>query len=538
MIKDEFIKINLNSRNISKIRDYMSNGELVIGDLVEIPIKILDRGSHVRVNCVCDICGLEKVISYQKYIKNVSNGGYYSCSSKCSQFKVKKTSLDKYGEEYYMKTNEFINRVNKTNLYKYGSEWYLTSEEGKEKISNIIIEKYGVDNVFSNRDVKNKISNTINYKYGVDNISKNDKIRDKIGLKNKNIWNNKYKDYYRENYDLNIINYKSKVYEILCDICGNVYDINRFLLSNRLIVNTNACTICNPSELNNRSGYEMQLLDYIKTIYSGNIICNEKIIKPYELDIYLPDLNLAFEFNGLYWHSDLYKSKDYHYKKHKMCKDKDIELFQIWEDDWLYKNDIVKSMISNKIGFTTTIIWARECYIGIVDQVLSNNFLEKNHLQGSSKSKLNIGLYYNNELVSLMSFGSLRKSLGSKSVDSNYELHRFCNKINTSVVGGASKLLKYFIKNYKFNMIISYYDKSFGFKSFYNSIGFKFISETPINYFYLKSGIRLHRYNYRKSNLIKMGYDRLSTENEITKKIGLNRIYGVGSYKFILESSD
>jgi hypothetical protein len=536
MIKDKFIKVNLNSRNINKIRDYKSDKTLVIGDLVEIPLSMLDKGSHVRVSCVCDICGLEKNISYQKYIKNISNSGYYSCSSKCSQNKVKKTSLDKWGEEYYMKTNEFTSRVNKTNLDKYGSEWYLTSKEGKEKISNIINEKYGVDNPFANKDIKSKIFNTINEKYGVDNISKNDKIRNKIGLKNKNVWDNKYKNYFKENYGLNIINLKSKVYHILCDVCDNVYDINKFLLSNRLLVNTKTCTICNPSQLNNRSGYETQLLDYIKTLYSGSIICNQKIIKPYELDIYLPDLNLAFEFNGLWWHSDLYKPKDYHYRKHKMCKDKDIELFQIWEDDWLYKNDIVKSMISNKMGFTANKIWARKCDIRIVDHISSKNFLEKNHLQGNSKSKLNIGLYYRDELVSLMSFGSLRKSLGSKSIIGNYEIYRFCNKLNTSVVGGGSKLLKYFIKNYKFNMIISYYDKSFGFKSFYDSIGFKFIGETPINYFYLKSGIRLHRYNYRKSNLVKMGYDESLTENEITKKMGLNRIYGVGSYKFILES--
>jgi hypothetical protein len=148
-------------------------------------------------------------------------------------------------------------------------------------------------------------------------------------------------------------------------------------------------------------------------------------------------------------------------------------------------------------------------------------------LQGNSKSKINIGLYYNNELVSLMSFGSLRKSLGSKSIHGNYELHRFCNKLNTSVISGVSKLLKYFIKSYKFNMIISYYDKSFGFKSFYDSIGFKLISETPINYFYLKSSIRLHRYNYRKSNLIKMGYDISLTENEITKKKLDSNVYMV-----------
>lgn len=537
MIKYQFLDIKINNRNIRKIRDYKLDESIKIGDIINIPLSVLDKGSHFRVDCVCDICGSERNISYQKYIKNISNSGYYSCSSKCSQDKVKKTSLEKYGKEYYMKTNEFNKRVVETNLKKYGSEWYLTSKIGNDKISAIINEKYGVNNVFSSNEIKNKILVTINEKYGVDNVSKNKEIKKKIGSKTENNWNNKYKVYYKENYDLDVISYHSKVYKILCNVCNNTYDINRFLLSNRLIINTNPCLLCNPSELNNRSGYEIQLFNYINSLYNGDIICNEKIIKPYELDIYLPDLQLAFEFNGLYWHSDIYKSKDYHYKKHSMCKELNIELFQIWEDDWLYKNDIIKSMIRNKIGVTKNKIYARKCFVKEIDYKTSSNFLNENHLQGSSKSKINLGLYYDKKLVSVMSFGSLRNSLGSKYTVENYELHRFCNVLNTSVVGSASKLLSHFTSNYKFNKIISYYDKSFGFKSFYNSIGFDLVGETPINYFYLNSGIRVHRYNFRKDRLVKMGHDSSLTEYQITKEIGINRIYGVGSYKFIYDRS-
>jgi hypothetical protein len=528
MIKSEYVSIKINNRNIRKIRSYNSNESLKIGDIVTLPISILDTGSHVEVECVCDVCGSVKDLSYQKYIKNIKNGGYYSCSSKCSQEKVKKTSLRKYGEEYYMKTKEYTTRVNKTNSKKYGSNWYLTSDIGSRKISEAIKEKFGVNSVFSNEDIKSKISKSVKEKWGVDNISKSDEIKNKISLKNKKNWNNRYKKYYKDNYGLEVVNYKSSIYSILCLDCNSIYDINRLLLSNRLLLETKTCLICNPTEKYNRSGYESQLLDYIKSLYDGHIVCNE-------IDIYLPNLNIAFEFNGLYWHSDLYKEKDYHYKKHKICKDKNIELFQIWEDDWLYKNDIIKSMICNKIGYTKNKIYARQCEIREVDSKTANLFLEKNHLQGRSNSKINIALYYNNEVVSIMCFGSLRKSLGTTSKKGDYELHRFCNKLNMVIVGGASRIFKYFINTYEFNKIISYYDKSFGFKNFYNSIGFEFLGETPINYFYLKSGIRIHRYNYSKSKLVKMGYDEKLTENEITKKIGINKIYGVGNYKYIIE---
>lgn len=534
MIKFETIDIIINNRNLKRLKNYKE--DIKIGDTVNIPISLLDKGSHVFIVCICDICGLEKKIMYQKYIKNISNGGYYSCSSKCSQNKVKKTSNERYGQDYYMKTPIFINRISETNLDRYGSKSYLSSDIGKSKISEIMIDKYGNSNPFSCKKIKEIIKENTIKKYGVDNVSKSKQVREKIGNKNKESWESKFKEYYKK-YNLNIISYRDNIYNIQCDNCKNIFDINRLLLSNRLLLNTKICTKCNPTEPSNRSGYELELYEFISQNYDYRIETNRKDIIKYELDIFLPDKKLAFEFNGLYWHSDKYKESNYHYNKHNLCKSKDIELVQIWEDDWVYKKDIVKSMILHKLGKNfKKRIFARKCLVKLVDSETANNFLIGNHLQGFCKSKINIGLFYNSELVSIMTFGTLRKSMGYKNISYRYELHRFCSKINYSVVGGSSKLLNYFKSNFRYDRIVSYYDKSFGYKSFYEKIGFRFDGETKINYHYIKGGIRIHRYNLRKDKLVKMGYDVNMTENEITKNIGLLRIYGVGNYRYLIDS--
>ena len=130
---------------------------------------------------------------------------------------------------------------------------------------------------------------------------------------------------------------------------------------------------------------------------------NRTILNGKELDIYLPELNLAFEFNGLYWHSELHKDRRYHLEKTKLCADKGINLIHIWEDDWDNKVEICKSIILNKIGKSER-IYARKCDIRIVDNKLVREFLDINHIQGFVGSKIKIGLYYNYELVYYVQF--------------------------------------------------------------------------------------------------------------------------------------
>jgi hypothetical protein len=511
MILTEDIEVNLNARNISSIREYKKDDNLILGEKVIIPVELLSKGSHVRIKCRCDICGKEKEIAYQKYNKNINNGGYYSCSSKCSQNKVKNTSLSKYGSEYYMKTDEYRERSRKTNMSKYGSECYLTSDEGLRKTKEIILNKLGVDNPFKSKEIQDKIKKTNIKKWGVDNPSKSDFIKSKIGIKTSKVWNEKYKSYYKENHNLDIVSYIDCVYKIKCDNCGSEYDIDKFLLSNRILLNTEICTVCNKLR-DGSSGYENELKSYISSIYTGEIIENTKsIISPYELDIFLPGEQIAIEFNGLYWHSDKYKDKLYHSRKYKMCLDRNIELIQVWQDDWLYKNQIIKSFIEEKIlNNFNKIIPIELCDVKLIESKDANNFLEKNHIKGKSKSKINIALIYKEEIISLMSLNRIK----SKS----YILNRYCNKLGYKINDSFLNLLNYFTKNFNFDEIVTYHDNSLGFNNLYESIGFKKESEINIDYSYVISGIRKHK--YVKKTIKNIDRDLL-------------RIYDAGSYKFI-----
>jgi hypothetical protein len=281
------------------------------------------------------------------------------------------------------------------------------------------------------------------------------------------------------------------------------------------------------------SKLEKELVSFIRE-YTDNIsLNNNDILSGKEIDIYLPDLNLAIEFNGTYYHSDLFKKdKNYHLNKTKECNSKGINLIHIWDSDWIYKKDIIKSILKNKINNTDNRIYARNCVIKEVPRKESVLFLDKNHLQSSSISKYNIGLYYNEELVSLMTFSKLRKNLKQNNIEGHFELLRFCNKLNTNVVGGASKLFKYFINKYQPIKIISYANRDWSNGNLYEKLGMNPLSPTTPGYNWYKSKIKYNRFTFRKDILVKQGEDENLTEYEIMLSKGFYKVWNTGNLKF------
>jgi len=214
----------------------------------------------------------------------------------------------------------------------------------------------------------------------------------------------------------------------------------------------------------------------------------------------------------------------------------DIQLLHIFEDEWINKKKIVKSIIGSKLGIVDCKIYGRKTEVReINDNKLIRDFLEINHLQGFVGSKIKIGLFYDDELVSLMTFGKKRIAMGNKiRKDGEYEMLRFCNKLNTTVIGGASKLLKYFVKTYHPKSILTFADRRYSNGELYKKLGFEFIENTRPNYWYFKTHelIRHYRFNFRKNVLVKEGYDSNKTESEIMRERGYLRIYDCGNMKF------
>lgn len=429
-----------------------------------------------------------------------------------------------------------------TCILKYGVDNPMKSILIKDKFDKSISDKYGVSNVSKLLDIKNKKKDTMMSNYGVEYNSQRDIIKDILSenmvnrthemnqRKSLNIFDNLNAKV--EMFDIKLISVKSSNYEFNCFNCGNDFIIHKNTLNDRIRYKNTICTICN--KIDNTSNSQQIILDYIKSIYKGIVISNDRHLG-FELDIYLPDEKIAIEYNGVYWHSDEFKDKNYHYNKTKICSDNGIKLIHIWEDYFLNKRNIVLSRISNLLGNSKR-IYGRKCRVSYINNDEYRKFIEDNHLQGYAVSKYRIGIYYNDTLYGVMSFGGLRKSLGQKSEDGTYELLRFCNKNNYTIIGGASKMLGFFIKSVCPNKIISYADKSWSSGSIYYRLGFKYLSETNPNYFYIKNGLRYNRFLFRKDILVKNGEDSSLSESEIMRNNKYYRIYDSGNYKFIWES--
>jgi len=463
-------------------------------------------------------CANIKCNNYVKF-KNRTIGYLKYCSKKCAATDIEtnnkreKTNLKKYGVKNVYQSSEIKEKIQNTNLKNHGVKYISQSKEIQNKIRENSLKKYGVDHYLKSEKIKNKRINTNLKKYGVENISQIGKIKEqkkdtnlkKIGVETNLLDPNKYEDI------------RNKIRETC---------IKRYGVSTNLLIN----------KQNVKSNFEKEISSYIKTFYNDIIIENTySIITPYELDMYFPNINIAIEANGIYWHDERHKSKEYHYNKYLKCKEKGIKLIQIWEDEWYLKNNIIKNRLNVIFNHVTNKIYARKCYIKEINHVDYIKFLNTYHLQGSYNSKIKIGLFYNDELISVLGLGQKRIIFGSKK-DKNineYEIHRLATKFNTIVVGGVSKMIKYFIKKYNPLSIISYANLDWGEGNVYEKSGFINKGHTGISYFYNIDGIREYRYNFRKNVLVeKYNLDSTLTEVELMHKLGYYRIFTTGNNKW------
>lgn len=288
------------------------------------------------------------------------------------------------------------------------------------------------------------------------------------------------------------------------------------------------CPIC----FSKGSKSEDEIYDFIiSKLGEEKIIKNDrKILNGLELDIYIPDKNIAFEFNGVYWHSEKFsKDKNYHYDKWKMCHDKGIQLITIWEDEWINKKEIIKTMILNKLNLSKQDKCpARKTRFKIIDSKTAKIFCEKNHIQGKVDGKYSYALTFNDEIVAVM---ILSKGLKENSLI----IHRFCT--SKIVQGGFSKLINKIIKIHEsLEEITTFSDNSKSNGSLYENNNFIIDKQLNPDYSYVKNSSRIHKFNYRKKkfkndpNLI---YKDNISEYELAKLNNLYRIWDCGKIKWI-----
>ena len=416
--------------------------------------------------------------------------------------KAKQTSLLRYGTENPMQSEKIQSKIKSTNLIRYGNTCYFGSEEGKAKIRQTIQKKYKVTAMSQTRQWK---QSTMTDPTKVDNLIK---------------FRENCRNYIDTNYSE-----KPTLDQLAIDLGINSTTVGQIILQN----NCQDCINYVFSLMEHQVKSFIQSLDDNITIVSNT----KQIITPYELDIYLPEYNLAIECNPTSTHNCSFSmfgtkesvmDKKYHQLKSQLCVEKGIQLFHIFGHEWAHRRTIIESMIRNLLHKNTNIIYGRNTDVKLVNNEEAYRFLDENHRQGRCLSSINIGLYNNNQLVSLMTFGKIRNTIGT-SKDQNFigefELLRFCNKLDTSVVGGASKLFKYFRDNYTFSSIRSYSDIAHTSGNLYKILGFKQIKQSDPGYVWVdvKTDTAYHRVNAQKRNISNFLQDKSINLNDTEQKI-------------------
>jgi hypothetical protein len=430
--------------------------------------------------------------------------------------KIKQTNLERYGVESYSQTDEFIETIKKNNLDKHGVEYYMQTDEFKEKVKSGNLDRYGVAHYSQTTEYKNNIIKTNIEKYGTESSKRSH-------------FNPDYMSMFDD----------KDIFEKM------LYEHGTYKLAE--MVNCNVSTIHSYSNKNNiqlpprpKSYQEEQITDFLIKNNIPFISNSRKVLSSgKELDFYFPEHLLAIEINGLYWHSEISGGRDrnYHYSKWKECDDLYITLLSINEDEFISN----QNFWFNKILYMTGKLFlkkihARKCEIRELNNV--TEFLNEHHLQGSNSSRYKFGLFYDNQLVSVMTFSNTRNNkVGT------IELSRFCNHSDYLVSGGASKLLSYFIKNHgsKYKEIISFSDNNYSNGHVYKTLGFTLLDYLKPDYKYICTKNYLYKYHksgFRKSEIFRKfeipDVMKVKSEWDLMQYLGYDRIWDSGKMKWSL----
>lgn len=510
------------SKNKKTLKDFFIKTGIKPAETIFL-LKHKDNLEDLHIFCKCGNKNnfIDNTVGYHIFCCN-------SCSAKFSKEKAENTKLLLYGDKNYNNREKAINtyknkfggnspfcskiirkKADSTKQIKYGDKNY----NNREKAEQTCIKNHGVKNPRQMDSYIEKRNQNDLKKYGVPYYTNREKA---IKTSKNNVDENGLNSYQRSVYNtkqcfknkIGVDHYMKEHINHIEDL-NKEFFINNFILNNRFDIekcakyfNVKNCWAYKYKNLFNidcickKNIKQHTVYDFIKSIYNKEILFNtRKVISPMELDIYIPEKNVAIEFNGIYWHSSANTlDYNYHQQKSKICYDKNIRLIHVYEDEWDDENkrEIIKDIIKHALNIKTSEnkIYARKCIVKEIDNNSYNNFCNKYHIQGTKGAQIKLGLFYNNELVQIASFGKSR-------FDKKYEWEwiRGCPASNNNVIGGTSKLFKYFIKKYNPKSVLCYAD----FNKFdgrgYKECGFKFVKLTAPDKFYfdIKNEIRINR---------------------------------------------
>jgi hypothetical protein len=522
------------------------------------PHQSLSQAVYCLLNNIsvpqCDECG--KLVKYfNPELKRFSAHCSLQCSRKGIESKEKRAAskLEKYGEpafnnrarceatcmerfgvinpnllnsqkekisltlkkNYSDRKEEILAKKEKTFQDRYGDH-PNRSDAAKTEKRKSNLEKYGVEHTTQLSSTKRKIKESFKNRYGVDSYSKTEEFKTRIhkhnSVKSKRI--------------------KEDFLQLVSQI--DTGGMTRAELANRLKLPVSSVTAkiskfnipIQDAEFGGISQCEIDVGKFIESLNVNFEKNNRSVLDGKELDIYLPDNNLAIELNGIYWHTEKFgKGKNYHLSKTEQCEAHGIQLLHIWDIEWTdpVKREIWKSMIKSRLGRNQK-IHARKCELKEVSTADAKKFCQENHLEGYVGGVFKKGLYHNNILVQLVVIGKTRFNKNFK-----YELIRAASLKGYTVVGGLSKLL------HKSEDIISYANRRYSRGDGYKSIGMTIQDPSPPNYFYNTNGCLSSRLQYQKHKLLKIlkVFDSAQTEVYNMQMNDYYRIWDCGHLVFV-----
>lgn len=392
-------------------------------------------------------------------------GGLSSfCKSSSLHDKQTKTMKERYGVEHPLQNKELLQKQQRTTIERHGTLDMIHTD----KVSRTMVERYGTMHAMQNVELASRsAANSV--------IVKNEKLNARIKKMN-----------------LSKLSYDDGYYSFKCNTCGNtVTHISRPFINFAYLNEKSPCQTCFP-EYYFRSEGEKELKGMIEEfLYKGEIKCNAGYLGA-SIDIMIPEKKLCIEYNGVYWHSELHKPKNHHVNKKRIVENEKYDLVYIWEDDWKdeHKSFVIMNMLSSKMGITPKIS-VKECDIRNVCKKDADEFINKYYLYENKTSNVRLGLYYKNELSSIVNF---------KKCKNEYVITCHCDGPSVDIIDGFNSIIKYFINNYSNKLSITVNcDWTPSYDSVYERTGFSLVKHTKPTIFWNVKGKKTLYKNFKKN---------------------------------------
>lgn len=472
---------------------------------VEHPMQ-LDSVKQAFKQSMYDLYGVESPLQSDsikaKAIKsnNAKFGTDWPLANSDVRDRAKHTMIERHGASYTLQCPDLVDAVIKTNIEKYGCSNPMQSLEIRSKVESTNMERYGVKNVMQNTEIaehakESRISN--NGAFWTTDMTKK---AEASFMRNLGVRNPSYS-------------------KAIIDKIANTM-LNRYGVKSPILVQSMRDKMIRTTEERYGVPYYVISDDYLKNITTFRISSVNKsfarkleannikysfeyVLDTKSFDICLPDQQILIELNPTYTHNTVGNhwnkngiSESYHLEKSKIAWEHGFRCIHVF--DWDNQFEILNLLIPK------TKLYARNCTVKVIDRKVSEAFADSNHLQGKCRGMLiNYGLYYGDDLVQIMSFGTPRYNSSYQ-----WELLRLCTVSGIYIIGGADRLFSHFIRDHKPDSVISYCDLSKFSGDVYTRLGFYHKKNTPPNKIWSKKHSKI-----TNNLLIQRGFDQLFNTN-------------------------